>query len=135
MHPTSGDGFDDAEQSFPVGKHVEDGRHLPDVLGEGAVKQQVAGDAEHFRQHDADDLGPVRHLDPGHLFNRHHVGQVVHHAAEVIDPVGIGNERVPGLTLRHLFRTAVVVADVGNASTITSPSSCRAIRNTPCTLG
>ena len=112
MHAPAGDGLDDAEQPLPVGEHVEHRRHLADILGEGAKKQQVAGDAEEFRHHDADHLGPIRHLDAGHLLDRHHVGQVVHHPAEVVHPVSVGDVGVPGLPLAHLLGAPVVVADV-----------------------
>ena len=49
VHAAAGDGLNDAEQPLPVGEHVEHRRHLPDVLGEGAVEDQVAGDAEQLR--------------------------------------------------------------------------------------
>jgi len=74
----------------------------------------VAGDAEQLAQHDSDHLRAIRHLDPGEPFDRQHVRQVVHHAAEVIDAIGVGDEGVPRLTLAHLFRAAVVKADVGH---------------------
>ena len=114
MHAPAGDGLDDAEQALPVGEHIEHRRHLPHVLGEGAVEHQVAGNPEQLRQHDANDLGPVRHLDARQCFHRHDIGQVVHHPAQVVDAVGIGNEGVPGLALAHLFGAPVVVADVGH---------------------
>ena len=42
------------------------------------------------------------------------IGQVVHHAAQVIDAVGVGNVRVPRLALAHLFGAAMVEADLGD---------------------
>ena len=74
----------------------------------------MAGNAEQLAQHDADDLDAVRHLDAGELFDREHVRQVVHHAAEVIDAVGVRDVGVPRLALAHLLGAAVVVADVRN---------------------
>jgi sugar/nucleoside kinase (ribokinase family) len=68
-------------------------------------------------------------------FYRQHVRQVVHHPAEVVDTVGVGDEAVPGLALGHLLGATVVVADVRTQSTISSPSSCRTIRKAPCAEG
>ena len=42
------------------------------------------------------------------------IGQVVHHAAQVVDAVGVGNVGVPGLALAHLFGAAMMKADLGN---------------------
>src|SRR5690606_21603915 len=61
---------------------------------------------------DADHVDPLRHLDAGQLLDGQHIGQVVHHPGEVVDPVGIGDVAVPALALAHLFRAAVVVADL-----------------------
>ena len=112
MHAGAADGFDDVEHPFTVDEHVEHGRQLPHVLREGAIEQQVAGDAEQLAQHHADDLHAFGHHDARHLLQRHDIGQVVHHAAQIVDAVGIGNEGVPGLPLTHLLGAAVVVADV-----------------------
>ncbi len=43
-----------------------------------------------------------------------HVGQLVDDARQVVDPVRVGDEGVPGLALPHLFHAPVVVADVGH---------------------
>ena len=74
----------------------------------------MADDPEQLGQHDADHLHAVRHLDPGQLLDGQDVGQVVHHAAEIIDAVGVGDVGVPGLTLAHLLGAAMVIADIGN---------------------
>ena len=60
-------------------------------------------------------LRPVRDLDARELLHGEAVGQVVHDAAEVVDAVGVGDVGVPGLALGHLFRAAVMVADVEHA--------------------
>ena len=80
----------------------------------GAEKQQMRADAEKFRHHDADGLDAIRHLDARELLDRQHIGQVVHHPAQIVDPVGVRNEAVPGLALGHLLRATMVVADVGH---------------------
>ena len=51
---------------------------------------------------------------PASRLDRQHVGQVVHHAAQVVDAIGVGDVGVPGLALAHLFGAAVVKADVGH---------------------
>lgn len=48
-------------------------------------------------------------------FSTEHVRQVVHHAAEVVDTVGVRDEAVPRLALGHLLGTTVVVTDVRHA--------------------
>ena len=65
-------------------------------------------------QHDADHLGARRNRDPGQFLHRHEVGEIVHHAAQVIDAVGVRNVGVPGLALAHLLGAAVVEADLGH---------------------
>ena len=72
----------------------------------------MAGNAEQLCQHDADHLGSGWHLDTCHFFHGHDVREVVHHAAQVINPVGIGYERMPGLPFAHLFGGSVVIADI-----------------------
>ena len=114
MHAPASNGLDDAEQALPVGKHIKHRRHLAHVLGESTVKHQVAGNAKQLSQHDANYSCAVRHFDACKGFHRHHIGHVIHHAAEVVDAVGIGNKGVPGLAFGHLFGAAVVVADVGH---------------------
>ncbi len=74
----------------------------------------MADDAEEFGQHDADDLGAVGHLDARQLLHGQHVGEVVHHAAEVVHAVGVGDVGVPGLPLAHLLGAAVVEADLAD---------------------
>ena len=116
VHARPADGRDDGvEEPLAVLEHVEDGREGADVLGEGAVEDQVAGDAEELAEHDADHLGAVRHLDAAELLDREDPGEVVHHAAQIVDAVGVGDERVPGLAFAHLLGAAVVKADVGDA--------------------
>ena len=96
----------------------------------------MADDAEQLGQHDADDLGAVGHLDAGQLLHGQDVGQVVHHAAEVVDAVGVGNVGVPGLPLAHLLGAAVVEADVA-AQRRRSPRrrAAATTRSTPCVPG
>ena len=72
----------------------------------------MAADPEHLREHYPNHLDPLWHLDAGHLLNCHNVGQVIHHAAEVVDSIRVGNEGVPGLALTHLLCAAVVIANI-----------------------
>jgi hypothetical protein len=72
----------------------------------------VARDPEELRHHDPDDLRAAGDLDAGELLHRETVGEVVHHAAQVIHPVGVGDIGVPGLALAHLLGAPVVIADV-----------------------
>ena len=73
---------------------------------------QVAGDPEQLTEHHPDNLGALRHFDTEHGLQRQQVSQIVLHAGEVIDAIGIGNILVPVLTLGNLFGTAMVVAEI-----------------------
>ncbi|MNS46032.1 hypothetical protein D3C72_785150 [compost metagenome] len=115
VHAGARDGLDDGVDLLPVGEGEEDRGHGPHVLDIGAKEQQVALDAEQLRHHHPDHVDPVGYLDPRQLLDRQHIGQVVHHPAQVLDPVGVGDVAVPGLALAHLLGTAVVIADVGHA--------------------
>ncbi len=108
----TGDGFDHRVRLLAVGEGEEHRGHGADVLDVSTQEQQVAGDPEELGHHDADDVDLLGHLDAGQFLDREHVRQVVHHAAEVVDTVGVRNEAVPGLTLGHLLGTTVVVTDV-----------------------
>ena len=85
VHPSAADRFHDVEDALAVVEHVEDRRERAHVLREGAVPDEVAGDAEELAQHHADHLRPRRDVDAGELLDRQHVGQVVHHPAQVVD--------------------------------------------------
>ncbi len=69
-------------------------------------------DAEHFRQHHPDKFDAIRHLDPGQLFDRQDIGQIVHDPTEILHSIGKGDVAVPGLALAHLFRTPMVITDI-----------------------
>ncbi len=112
VHPRPADRLDDVEHMLAIGEHVEDGRQGAQVLGEGAVEDQVRGDPEQLGHHDPDHFRPVRHLDARQHLHGQQIGQVVHDAAEVIDAVRVGDVRVPGLAFAHLFGAAMVKADL-----------------------
>ena len=65
-----------------------------------------------IRQHYPDDLRSRWDFDLRQFLNGHQIRHVIHYAAEIIDPVGVGNVGVPGLPLSHLFRAAVMEADL-----------------------
>ena len=85
----------------------------PQSWAKVASADQVVVEPEQLRQHDPDELGPVRHLDVGQGLHRQQVRQVVGHPGQVVHPVGVGDELVPGLALADLLHAPVVVADVG----------------------
>src|SRR5947208_1496396 len=114
MHACPCDRFNDAEGALAVIKGEEDRRHLSDMLGKRAVPDEVADDAEQFREHHADDLSAMWHGDPSQLLHCGAIGKIVHYSAQVIDAVGVWNVSVPGLALTHLFSSAVVEADFRN---------------------
>ena len=72
----------------------------------------MAGDAEELGHHYAHHLGALRHVDACQLLDRQHVREVVHDPAQIVDPVGIGYECMPGLPFAYFLSAAVVVADI-----------------------
>ena len=114
MHARPANGFDDAKGTLPIVERVEHRRKLPQVLRERAVPDQVADDPKQFGQHHADHLGARRNLDPRQFLHGHEVREIVHHAAQVIDAVGVRNIGVPGLALAHLLGAAVMESDLGH---------------------
>ena len=135
MHARARNCLNDAEGALTIVEGEKDRRHLSQVLGKRAIPDQVADDAKQLRQHDADHLGARRDLDAGEFLDRREIGQVVHHAAEVIDPVGVGNVGVPGLALTHFFGAAMVKADFGNGVDDLFAIELQAMRRTPCVPG
>ncbi len=72
---------------------------------------------------------------PDQLLHRLHVGQVVGGAAEVVEPVGIGEELRVGAGLADLLHPAVEVADDGAAVGHDLALEVSSSRSTPCVLG
>ena len=83
-------------------------------MGKGAEPDEVALYTEQLAQHDPYHFCTIRNVDPGKLFNRKKVGQVVQDPAQVIDTVGIRNKGMPRLPFSHFFRAAMVKANVRN---------------------
>ena len=112
MHAKTADRLDHVVGLLAVREHPENRAHEADILDIGAQKHQMAGDAKELAQHDPRDLHPFRHLNAERVLEVHDVRQLVHDAAEIVDPVGIRDIGVPGLALAHLFGAAMVIADV-----------------------
>jgi hypothetical protein len=49
---------------------------------------------------------------PARVLHGHHIGQVVGRPGQVVHPVGVGDELVPGLPFADLFHRPMVVADL-----------------------
>ena len=112
MHPRAGNRLDRVVDALAIDEHIEDGRRRAGVLRQRAVEQQMAGDAEEFREHHPDALRAVGHGDAAELLDGQKIRHLADDAAEIIDPVGIGDVSVPGLALCHLLGAAMMVADV-----------------------
>src|SRR5262249_13905302 len=108
MHPRAADCFDDFERTLAVVERVEDGRHLSDVLCEGAVPDQMADDSKQLCEHHAYDLCARRHKDTAQLLYGHEVGEIIHHATQVIDAIGVRDIGMPALAFPHFLRAAMV---------------------------
>ena len=50
----------------------------------------------------------------GKFLQRHEVGEVVHHATQVVDSISVGDVGVPALALTHFLGATMVEADFGH---------------------
>ncbi len=112
VQPAAGDQFDDVQNHFAFTEGVERGGHGAHVMGIGAQPDQMVAQAEQLAEQHADALGARGHLDAGQLLHGHHIGQVVGRPGQIVHPVGVGDELVPGLAFADLFRRPMVVADL-----------------------
>ena len=112
MHAEAADRLDDMENPFSIGEHVEHRRELADILRHGSVENQVTCHPEQLGEHDPNHLRAGRHGDAGKLLDRHDIGKVVHHPAEVVDAIGVGDVGVPCLALAHLFGGTMMKPDL-----------------------
>src|SRR5215469_2868567 len=103
MHPRTSDGFDNSKRTLTVVEGKEDRRHLPHVLRERAVPDQMTDDAKQLRHHYPDYLPARRYFNASQFFKSGEVGEVVHHSAKVVDAVGVRNVGVPALAFSHLL--------------------------------
>src|SRR5215472_7330526 len=111
MHPRTSDGFDNSKRTLTVVEGKEDRRHLPHVLRERAVPDQMTDDAKQLRHHYPDYLPARRYFNASQFFKSGEVGEVVHHSAKVVDAVGVRNVGVPALAFSHLLGAAMMKTD------------------------
>ena len=69
-------------------------------------------DARELGEDHAHDLGAWGCFDAEHLLDSECVADPVDHARAVVEAVGVGNDLVPTVGLRHLFKTTVQVPDL-----------------------
>src|ERR1700685_6669 len=90
MHARAADGFAYSEGPLAIIEGIKNRRHPANVGCERAVPDELADDAKELRHHDADHLAAWRDGDAGELLEGGEIGEIVHHAAEIIDAVGVG---------------------------------------------
>ena len=96
--------------SFPEGP--EEHGHRADIEGLGAEPEEVPDDALHLRHDGADIFGPDRHGDIEELFHGPHIGIVVGHGADIVEPVRMGDDLHVGQALGQFLDAPMQVAEV-----------------------
>src|SRR5690606_17186405 len=65
-------------------------------------------------EHHADHLRALGNLNTREFLHCEQIRQVIGDSAEIVYPVSVGDIRMPGLSLSHLFGSAVMKTDVRN---------------------
>ena len=104
--------FYDIIRLLTVSKHIKHRGHATSVLDKCTPIKQVIGNPKKLTHHNANDIGTLRGANACQFLHRHDVRQLIHHPTQIINAVGIRNERMPSLTLRHLLRPTVMIANV-----------------------
>ncbi len=100
------------ENHFTLAECVKEGAKCAEIQAISAHAHQVAGDAVHLGDDNANDLRFLGNLHAAQLFHGHGIAEVHVHPGQVIHAVGVGNE----LDGRHVFAdllgTAVQIPQV-----------------------
>ena len=71
----------------------------------------MVGHPRDFTHNHADVLTAVGHLEVKKLFRRQREPNIINQRRDVVQPVGIRNNVVPGALLAHLLKTTMQIAD------------------------
>ena len=107
-----GDRLVAVHQVLALAEAVQKHRHGADVEPVRTQPHQVVQDAGDLVEHDADVLRTQRWLDAEQLLDRQHVGVLVAHHRDVVEPVHVADRLVPGLRFRELLGRTMQQADV-----------------------
>ena len=104
--------FEHVQQCFTLPEGPEKYGHGPDIERLRAKPEEVPDDALHLSHEGPDIFSPDRHLDPEEFFHRTHVGVVVGHGTDIVEPVRVRDDLHIGQTLGQFFDTPMQVAEV-----------------------
>ncbi len=90
MQARTGCGFVRVHQVLALAEAVQKYGHRTDIQSVRAQPQQVIQQTGDFIEHYADILSTQRHLYTSQLFDRQHIGVLVAHHRDVIQPVHVG---------------------------------------------
>jgi hypothetical protein len=77
-----------------------------------ADPEQMVQQARDLVEHHADVPGADRHLDPEQFLDCHHVGVLIAHHRDVVEPIHVRHRLEESACLRQLLRRPVQKADV-----------------------
>src|SRR5207244_10674845 len=111
--PSDATGFDQVVNFFTRTEaipEIADGAEIDEI---GSNAYQMIGDTAEFGKDHPDVLSTFGYFDPEHLFDRHCIGDAIHHRRHVVEPIGEGNHLPIHVRFRHLLETAVEISDFG----------------------
>ena len=112
MHTRTRDSFIAVHQVLALAEAIQEHCHRADIETVRTQPHQVVQDAGDLVEHDADVLGPFRHLHAKQLFDRHHIGMFVTHHRHVVETVHVADALVERFRFRKLLGCAMQQADM-----------------------
>ena len=112
VHARAGHGLVDVHQFFALLEAEQEHRHRADIETVRAEPHQVIQDARDLIEHHADVLRALGRHDAEQALDRKHVGVLVAHHRDVVEPVHVADGLVEGLGLGELLGAPVQQADV-----------------------
>ena len=112
VHAGTGDRFVAVHEVLALLEGEQEDGHRADVETMRPEPHEVVQDAGDLVEHHADVLGAQRRSDAEQSLDGHHIGVLVAHHRDVVEPVHVADRLVVGLGLRELLGGAVQQADM-----------------------
>jgi hypothetical protein len=109
---SAGNGLVHVHQFLALLEAQQEHGHRADIETVRAEPHEVIQDARDFIEQHANVLSALGRLDAEQILDGQHVGVLVAHHRDVVEPVHVADRLVEGLGLRQLLGTPVQQADV-----------------------
>ena len=103
VHSRTRHGFVAIEQVFALTERIQKHRHRADIQAMRANPHQVIEHPRDFVEQYADVLRPDRYLKAEQLFNRQHIGVLIAHHRDIVEPVHVRQVLNIGTRFGQLF--------------------------------